>query len=95
MYGIWYSTKPAICGMLTSMSENCMRKTRSAGFDEILQDNCPGINTTGRDETYQIPSDADAFLPDPSFLKRCHSRATPRQSFAPYPVISMYGMIRR
>ncbi len=41
MYGIWYSTKPAICGMLTSMSENCMRKTRSAGFDEILLKKVP------------------------------------------------------
>ena len=38
--------------MLTSMSGNSISKTKSASFDEILQDKCLGINTIGRDETH-------------------------------------------
>ena len=38
--------------MLTSMSGNSTRKTKTASFDEILQDKCLGINTVGRDETH-------------------------------------------
>ena len=52
MYGIWYSTKPAICGMLTSMSENCMRKTRSAGFDETIRG--AGVRLEGLIYVYEI-----------------------------------------